>query len=230
MQHSPYLKAAVLLAASVLNITSMLGQHGNKRATLVVVPVSELPEAAQMPADSMWLLPAGNGDTFLYLEQQSRHRIVVLNVSAPGKIRAKTFVPLDIDDSFEFVRSAGPAAALVCFRGDKGSGIIDFSQPRHPVLTMLPLLKQASQIEEAGPAGLIISSSQRPYEKSLGTTVQVVDITIPNTPQILSTVPNVFQQLSDSSTGARYLLSEKGLTVVRQPDVEIAHQLASRSN
>ena len=230
MQNPPYLKAANLLVASLLFVTSMLGQHGHKAVTVVVVAAAELPEAAQMPADSMYLHSGADGTTFLYLEQQVRHRIVVLNVSAPSKIRLEAFVPMNMDEPFDFVRSAGPTAALVCFRGEKGSGIVDFSKPRNPILTTLPSLRHSSQIEEAGPAGLIVSSGERPYLKAPSVTVQVVDISSPTAPRIVYTVASVFQQLSDSTTGARYLLSETGLTVVRQPDVESERQVAAQTS
>ena len=227
MTHRRLLLHTTLVMA--LGFTASLGaQHVRKQAALVVVPSHDLPETAQMLTDSMYLRSAGNGDTYLYLEQKAKNRIVVLNVTRPSKIRQEAIVALNVDAPFDFVRPIGPDTSLICFRGEKGSGVISFRKPLKPTITTLPTLRQATQIEDAGSAGLIVVSGQGISPRSPDQTVQIVDLTKPDTPTILATIPNTSQQVEDRDTGARYILSEAGLTVVRQPDVELQHELDSK--
>ncbi len=228
MTHRRSLMHATLFMA-LAGTASLEAQHALKEAALVVVPEHDLPETAQMSTNSMYLRPAGNGETYLYLEQQDKNRIVVLNVTRPAKIRQDTVVALDVVAPFDFMRPIGPDVSLICFRGEKGSGVISFRKPLQPTVTMLPALRQALQIEEAGSTGLIVVSGQGTSASSPDRTVQVVDLSDPGAPTILATIPKTSQQVEDHETGARYILSKAGLTVVRQPEVELQHELDSKS-
>lgn len=219
---------ASLFAVLTFTAISLQAQHTRKEADLLVVPAQELPKTSQMSTDSMYLRPAADGSTYLYLEQQAKHRMVILNVTRPSKIRQQAVVALDVNAPFDFVRSLGPDVSLVCFRGAAGSGVISFRKPLQPTVTMLPSLRQAVQIEEAGSTGLIVVSGQGMPPKLTDRTVQVVDLSEPGAPNILATIPDASQQIEDPETGAHYILGEAGLTVVRQPHVEAQRELASK--
>jgi hypothetical protein len=214
----------IALAFSV----SLEAQHARKQAALVIVPSHDLPETAQMPTDSMFLQSAGNGQTYLYLEQKAKNRIVVLNVTRPSKIRQESLVALEVAAPFDFVRSIGPDVSLICFRGERGSGVMSFHKPLQPTVTMLPALRQAMNIEQEGSSGLIVISGKGVSPRSPEQTVQVVDLTDPDAPLILATIPNTSQQVEDHASGARYILSDAGLTVVRQPEIELQSEINSK--
>ncbi len=145
----------------VLAFTASLeAQHARKQAALVIVPSHDLPETAQMPTDSMFLQSADNGQTYLYSEQEAKNRIVVLNVTRPSKIRQESVVALDVAAPFDFVRSIKPDVSLICFRGERGSGVMSFHKPLQPTVTILPALRQAMNIEQEGSSGLIVVSGQ----------------------------------------------------------------------
>lgn len=59
----------------------------SKTRELIVVQPKDLPEQAQMPANSFFLYSDDAGSTYLYVEQQQGARLSVFDVTDPSKIR-----------------------------------------------------------------------------------------------------------------------------------------------
>jgi hypothetical protein len=78
----------------------------------------------------MMLYQPGNGQTFLYLEQQQLARIVILDVTDPGHIEIVGCSELDASVPFDFVNPVGESATLVHFRKNLGSAVLDLHKPK----------------------------------------------------------------------------------------------------
>ena len=177
-----------------------------------------------MTGESMFLLSNLDGSTYLYLEQQSRKRLVVLDVTHPVQISQVSTTSM-AGGAFDFVKSLGPSSALVCFRDNSGSGIMQFRHPKQPALAAAPGLRQASRAEQVGTFGLLVTNGERTQGDTPERDIQVVDLSS-GTPTVLANAHNVHQEIVDAATGAHFLLGSEGLTVVRQPDVEAQNDLA----
>ncbi|WP_142988273.1 hypothetical protein [Granulicella rosea] len=205
----------------------LAAQSSRRSNSVVVVPSSWLPEDAQSPSESMFLHPNNDGTTYLYLEQHSKNHLVVLDVTHPIHISQVSVVQFE-GAAFDFVRALGSSSALICFRDNSGSGVVQFRQPKQPLLIAAPELKQASRTEDIGAFGLLVTNSPRTTNDVPEHDIQIVDLS-PNKPTVLATAHRVHQQIEDSSTGAHFLLGADGLTVVRQPDVESQNEIAQKS-
>jgi hypothetical protein len=126
------LSRTIVLSLVLLPIGAS-AQSGNRAGELIVVAPSHLPETAQMPSESMFLRSTGGGSTYLYLEQHSRNRIVVLDVTHPAHIQQVAVVST-AGAAFDFVRPLGSSGALVCFRDNSGSGVLQFHKDKAPTL------------------------------------------------------------------------------------------------
>ncbi len=194
---------------------------------VVVVPSARLPESSQMTSESMFLYSNNDGSTYLYLEQQRKKRLVVLDVTHPIRISQVSTVNT-VGAAFDFVRSLGTSSALVCFRDSSGSGVVHLHNPKQPALITVPGLRQASRAEEVGTSGLLITNGTRTQGDVPEHDVQVIDFST-DAPTVLATAHGVHQEIIDGATGAHFLLGADGLTVVRQPDVEAQNDLALKS-
>lgn len=70
MTHRPSLMLAIPFTALTFT-TSLEAQHAQKKAGLTFAPAYDLPETARMPPGSVHPRPAGNGNTYPFLEQQA---------------------------------------------------------------------------------------------------------------------------------------------------------------
>jgi hypothetical protein len=191
---------------------------------VVVVPSTELPESAHITGESMFLRSNDDGSTYLYLEQQGKKRLVVLDVTHPIRI-AQVSTANIAGGAFDFVKLLGPSSALVCFRDNRGSGIMQFRNPKQPALDAALGLRQASSAEEVGVFGLLVTNGHRTQSDVPEHDVQVVDLST-GAPTVLANAHSVHQEIFDAATGAHFLLGSEGLTVVRQPYVEAQNDLA----
>jgi hypothetical protein len=197
---------------------------------LVVLLPKDLPEAAQSAGESMTLHSFGDGSTFLYVEQSMGTRLAVFDVSDPAHIKSVGTVGLESPSTFDFVRDIDDSATLICFRDNKGAAVMDFKKPKRPSIVRSDELRQAARAEAIGFSGLLMAAEPRRSGDIPVFDYQVVDVSNPQRPKLLATVPQVQKKLTDPATGALYLLGTSGLTVIRQPRVEENHRLAATSN
>jgi hypothetical protein len=92
------------------------------------------------------------------------------------------------------------------------------------VLSSAPAFANASTYESLGQTGLLAESTgtlQQPESHTAG--YNIVDLSTPANPAVLANVNDVRQRLFLGDTGTLFLLNHQGLTVVRQPQVELKH-------
>jgi len=222
----------LLLVAALAPTAIAYGEVTSPSKDMVVMQSPDLPQAARAEGQAMTLRSPGDGRTYLYIEQQQLGRIVVLDVSDPARIRDAGTVNMAAPAAFDFAGSVGGYAELVRFRNSKGLALMNFRNPRQPVLSALGGQFEATAAEPVGRNGLLLSRVAE--TAAAGNSVlpaardyQVVDASNPNAPLALATVKSVGQELVNEETGTTYLLGSDGLTVVRRPAVELRYRLES---
>ena len=222
----------LLLVAALAPTAIAYGEVTSPSKDMVVMQSPDLPQAARAEGQAMTLRSPGDGRTYLYIEQQQLGRIVVLDVSDPARIRDAGTVNMAAPAAFDFAGSVGGYAELVRFRNSKGLALMNFRNPRQPVLSALGGQFEATAAEPVGRNGLLLSRVSAQAATSheappLPRDYQIVDAAKPNAPQLLATVKMVNQELVNEETGTTYLLGADGLTVVRRPAVELRSWLES---
>jgi hypothetical protein len=223
------LTTIVIVAACVVGASANAAITSRSKDIVVMLP-ADLPEAAQLPGQSMELHSFSDGTTYLYIEQQQVQRILVLDVTKLSKVKFIASVKLDIPAPFDFVRDLGGSAALVCYRDNRGSAVVDFQMRKDPVIAPASNLNQAGHTEEVGDTGFLMVNEARLQAGYAPKDYQVVDSYEPRDPRLIATVKQVQKKITDGNTGAVFLLGTEGLTVVRQPRVEEQQKLEAESN
>lgn len=213
------------IATSVLVIT--LSAHAavkSRSGAMIVEQPSDLPESAQSVTNAMYLHETSAGEEILYLEQRDGKRLAVLDVTDPTRIRTVSQVALDTPAPYDFVRELGDSAALIRYRDNSGVAVLSFKHYKQPSLSSAPALANASTQESPGQTGLLVESTatlQQPESRAAG--YSIVDLSRQANPAVLANVDDVRQHLFLQATGTLFLLNNQGLTVVRQPQVELEH-------
>jgi hypothetical protein len=220
----------VVLLGSVLVTPSWAKSASRSSRDLVVVEPKALPELAQSQAQAMMLHQLGNGQTFLYLEQQQLARIVILDVTDPGHIKVVGCSKLDASVPFDFINPIGNSAILVHFRKNLGSAVLDLHNPKAPSLRTAGVLKQATNTEPLGGTQFTTIDEPLPEHIVAAHDYQVIDASDPYSPNLLATIRLVRQKIENSDTGTVFFLGADGLTVLRHPHLEEEYRALSSGN
>lgn len=211
--------AALTLAAVALPISSH-AELRSKSGEIVVMEPQNLPEAAQIGGNSFFLHATNSGTFYLYVEQQSGARLAVFDVTNPARIKAVSVTPLEVSGPFDFVRPLDGSAELIRFRDGKGVAVLDMHKAGHPVLHMVSALLDPGQTQPLGETGFLAVNEPYNYVRAVPRDYQVVDISTPDNPALLTTVKQVKHQVANNEMGTTFLLGIDGLTVVRRLSVE----------
>ncbi len=218
--------ARIRIATAALAFTALAApftiqaQIRSRSGEIVVMEPSSLPEAAQLGGNSFFLHTTDGGSFYLYVEQQSGARLTVFDVTDPAHIKTVSSTPLTVSGPFDFVRPLDGRAELVRFRDGKGVGVLDLSKANHPSLRMVSALMDPGQTQSLGETGFLGVNEPYNYVRAMPRDYQVVDISTPSDPVLLTTVKQVKHQVANSDMGTTFLLGGDGLTVVRRISVE----------
>jgi hypothetical protein len=201
--------------------SALYGEHRSKSSDLAIVRASDLPEQARLPADSIFLY-WGSNSTYLYVEQQQGARLIVLDVTDPGKIKVVTSTALNAPGPFDFVRQLDGRSELIRFRNGGGFAVLDLKKARSPELRTFGDLPRTRFEEPLGGQGLLLASASAADFNPLPHDFQVVDTSKPSSYAVVATVRQVVQRVVDSYTGTTFLLGSDGLTIIRRTSVEDA--------
>ncbi len=192
----------------------------SKSGELVVVEPHSLPEAAQLGGNSFFLHADDAGSTYLYVEQQQGARLTVFDVTDPSRIKTVSSTPLSVAGPFDFARPLDGRAELIRFRDGKGVGVLDLQKVSKPTVRMVSALLVPGQTEPLGESGFLAVNEPYNYVQAMPRDYQVVDISTPSDPTLLTIVKQVKHRVVNNDTGTTFLLGSNGLTVVRRISVE----------
>jgi LVIVD repeat len=210
----------MIVAAAVAATVSVQADARTHSRAIIVVSSSDLPEMAQGNSEAMYLHYMGDG-AILYLEQDHGRTLAIVDVSDAAAMRGIARVSVDAASPYDFVGTLRDSTVLIRYRDDSGFAIIDLKHFKKPLLTEAPRFQHPARAEALGNNGLMLVATTGPSARAEDPQYEILDISNPSQPAVLGTVEGVQQRLERSETGTLFLLGKSGLTVVRQPSLEI---------
>jgi len=189
--------------------------------TVIVESPSALPELAQPDGEALYLLARGDGRTFLFIEGPGGKNISILDVTNPAKIHGIARANVAATGPFDFVQSFNDRAILISYRDQMGLAVLDLKKFDRPIVTPISSARAipTQTIDDSG--ALLQGSTHRALaSETRATDFQVIDTSAPLRPEVVTIVPGVKQTLLRKDTGTLFLLSSRGITVIRHPRAE----------
>ena len=216
-------RAATLAMFALLALISVSAVHAEVRSKsndIVVLQPTDLPEQAQTPGNSFFLYSDNDGSTYLYIEQQQGARLTTFNVTDPSKIKFVSTLLLSSPGAFDFVRPVGGRAELIRYRDGKGIAVLDLHTARKPTVKIISGLSESGSTEPLGEQAFMLINEPYNYIRAIPRDYQVIDISSPSDPLLVTTVKEVKHRVVNGDTGTTFLLGSDGLTVIRRLSVE----------
>ena len=220
-----FANTAFLAVTGLLLSLPVQAEVKSRSGNQIVEEPSDLPEMAKTPGQALFLYQAGDGATYLYVEQHDGERLAVYDVTDPAKIKGVASVPIKASGTFEFVRYLNDRTELIRYRESRQAAVLDLSNPKSPTLKSVDDLSQPGQTETLDQTALVMINGHYRYVGSVPHDYRLMDVSNPEHPVPLATIKQVRHKLVDEETGATYLLGSDGLTVVRRPRVEEDHKI-----
>ena len=216
-------RAATFAMSALLALISVSAVHAEVRSKsndIIVLQPTDLPEQAQTPGNSFFLYSDNDGSTYLYIEQQQGARLTTFNVTDPSKIKFVSSTMLTSPAPFDFVRPVGGRAELSRFRDGKGVADLDLHTAINPTVKIISGLSESGSTEPLGEQAFMLISEPYNYTRAIPRDYQVIDISSPSDPLLVTTVKEVKHRVVNGDTGTTFLLGSGGLTVIRRLSVE----------
>jgi hypothetical protein len=195
-------------------------RHHSK--TVIVESPSSLPELAQPDGEALYLLARGDGRTFLFIEGMGGKTISILDVTNPAKIHGIARANVAATGPFDFVQSLNDRAILISYRDQANLAVLDLKKVDRPIVTPISSDARAIPTQTIDDSGALLQASTHRAlaSETRATDFQVIDTSAPLRPEVVAIVPGVKQTLLKRDTGTLFLLSPRGITVVRHPRTE----------
>jgi hypothetical protein len=127
---------------------------------------------------------------------------------------------LALPGTFDFVRPMGGRAELIRFRDGKGVAVLDLHTAKKPTVKIVSGLSESGSTEPLGEQAFMMINEPYNYTRAVPRDYQVIDISSPSDPHLLTTVKEVKHRVVNGDTGTTFLLGSAGLTVIRRLSVE----------
>lgn len=216
-------RAATFAMSALLALISVSPVHAEVRSKsndIIVLQPTDLPEQAKTPGNSFFLYSDNDGSTYLYIEQQQGARLTTFNVTDPSKIKFVSSTMLTLPGAFDFVRPVGGRAELIRFRDGKGVAVLDLHSAKKPTVKIISGLSESGSTEPLGEQAFMMINEPYNYIRAVPRDYQVIDISSPSDPLLVTTVKEVKHRVVNGDTGTTFLLGSGGLTVIRRLSVE----------
>ena len=212
---------AILALTGTLLTIPVQAKIKSHSGNLIVEQPGDLPEMARSPGQALFLYQAGDGETYLYVEQQNGARLAIFDVTDPAKIKAAASAPVNAPGAFDLVRFLNDRVELVRFRDSGQLAELDLREPKSPTLKITNGVSEPAHTESLGQTGLVMINAHYHYVGgAVAHDYRVADVSTPAHPIPLATIKQVKHKVVNEETGTTYLLGSDGLTVVRRPRVE----------
>jgi len=216
-------RAATFAMSALLALISVSLLHAEVRSKsneIIVLQPTDLPEQAQTQGNSFFLYSDNDGSTYLYIEQQQGARLTTFDVTDPSKIKFVSSIILTSPGAFDFVRPVGGRAELIRYRDGKGVAVLDLHTAKKPVVKIVSGMTQSGPTEPLGEQAFLMIDEPFNYIRAVPRDYQVIDISSPSDPLLITTVKEVKHRVVNGDTGTTFLLGSAGLTVIRRLSVE----------
>jgi hypothetical protein len=214
-------QAAMAIVASSIAAGSTVEAYPSNN--LVFVAPTDLPELARLPGDAMFLHEVRDGRTVLYVEQNQGAQLAIFDVTDPGHIKGQGSVQLGTAGPFDFVSSLGSQKEIVRFRQDQKVAILDVHAAAFPSLTRFTEPDSQGPISLLGENGFIVSgqgaASRGANDPQTLGDFKVFDAARLDLDRVFD-VKQVRATVLKHDTGTTFLLTERGLFLIRQPSAE----------
>ena len=220
-----------LLASFVTGMSAKASGHPKSddrhhSKTVIVESPSAHPELAQADGEALYLHARGDGRTFLLVEGIGGKTISILDVTNPAQIHGIARANVSATGPFDFVKSLDDRAILISYRDQTGLAVLDLKKFDRPIVTQISSDTRAIPTQTVDDSGALLqASAHRALASETGALdFQVIDTSAPLRPEVVAIVPGVKQTLLKSDTGTLFLLSSRGVTVIRHPRAEREHE------
>jgi hypothetical protein len=197
--------------------------HANPFNDLFLVAPTDLPDIAQLPGDAMLLHDVNDGRTILYVEQKLGAQLAIFDVTDPSHVKSQGLVQLGTGGPFDFVSSLGSQREIVRFRQVQRGAVFDFPRATSPSLTLFRAPDWRGPIAPLGDAGFIVNGEASAGRELNGPQTlgdyKVFDTARLDLDRVLD-VKQVRATISKQDTGTTFLLTGRGLYLIRQPAAE----------
>jgi LVIVD repeat len=217
---APLATCAISALLALIGVSPIHAEVRSKSNEIIVLQPKDLPEAAQTPGNSAFLYSDTEGCTYLYIEQQQGARLTTLDVSDPSRIRFVSSIDLTSPAAFDFVRPLGGRAELIRYRDGKGVAVLDLHAAKKPTVRVISGLSESGSTQTLGERAFLMIDEPYNYVRAVPRDYQVMDISSPSSPLLLTTVKEVKHEVVNGDTGTTFLLGSDGLTVIRRINVE----------
>ena len=199
-------RRAIAIVASAL--VAAPAAYANPRNDVILVPQADLPALARQNGEAMFLHESRDGRALLYIEQNQGAALTILDVTDPVHIKAGGSMQLGQTEPFDFVSSLGKEEELIRFRQSHEDAVLHLLKARISEIgdVRLPKLKgpTGDRCDLTGQAPQMQSAS----DSETGDISRAVDW------------KQVREEVTNCATGTTFLLTDKGLLVIRRPAVE----------
>ena len=211
---------AISALLALISVSPVHAEVRPKSNDIAVLQPTDLPEQAQTPGNSFFLYSDNDGSTYLYIEQEQGARLSTFNVTDPSKIKFVSSIMLALPGTFDFVRPMGGRAELIRFRDGKGVAVLDLHTAKKPTVKIISGLSESGSTQPLGEQAFMMINEPYNYTRAVPRDYQVIDISSPSDPHLLTTVKEVKHRVVNGDTGTTFLLGSAGLTVIRRLSVE----------
>jgi hypothetical protein len=212
--------SAISALLALISVSPVHAEVRSRSKEIIVLQPTDLPEQAQTPGNSFFLYSDTNGCTYLYIEQEQGARLTTFDVTDPSKIKFVSSTTLTAPAPFDFVRPVGGRAELIRFRDGKGVAVLDLHTTKKPTVKIISGLSESGSTQPLGEQAFMMVDEPYNYVRAVPRDYQVIDISSPSDPHLITTVKEVRHQVEHGDTGTTFLLGSDGLTVIRRLNVE----------
>ena len=210
------LSAKKLNQAKVLVVAAV--GHIQERC-VKVVPPKDLPRLAREAGEAMLLHETVDGRVFLYIEQNRGTQLASFDVTDPVHIKSRGSIQLNAAGPYDFVAPLGAHAELVRFRQGHQEAVLSLPRIKAPQLRTVKDLTVPHPI--TGGEGFVTKTTDAQPD-SLHETI---DPLLTYHLNLTFDVKEVRVHVTRADTGTTFVLTDKGLYVIRRPAVEWIHQM-----
>ena len=202
-----FTRRAIAIVASGLVATP--AAYANPRNDVILVPPADLPAMARKNGEAMFLHESRDGRALLYIEQNQGAALAILDVTDPVHIKAGGAVQLGQTEPFDFVSSLGKEKELIRFRQSHEDAVLNLHKARISAVGDVQLPKMKGPTDDGCDLSEQAPQMTSAPDRETGDISRTLDWT------------QVREEVTNCATGTTFLLTDKGLLVIRRPAVEM---------